>query len=170
MWKLARVVFAQPENFRQIPQKCGQHACHLQLLLIQSLVYFIRRLRRLCGNFFTPEGIRRFVPQMCKIAKDHFMQHWEGRDEIFLGEMTKQFAFEVACFLFISMEAGPTLDGMNTAFTQVHGGLFSILPYQIPGTSFYKAMKGRKHIDQVSDAVIARRRQVIESLLYSLTV
>ncbi|KAG0570905.1 hypothetical protein KC19_6G196400 [Ceratodon purpureus] len=121
-----------------------------------------KRLRRLCGNFFTPEGIRRFVPQMCKIAKDHFMQHWEGRDEIFLGEMTKQFAFEVACFLFISMEAGPTLDGMNTAFTQVHGGLFSILPYQIPGTSFYKAMKGRKHIDQVSDAVIARRRQEIQ--------
>jgi cytochrome P450 len=120
---------------------------------------FPRRLRRLYGNFFNPEGLRRFVPQMCKIAKDHFKQHWEGRDEIRLGVMTKQFAFEVACYLFIGMEACPELDGLCTAFTAFNEGLFSF-PVRLPGTSFYKAMAGRRHIDRVSDTVIARRREV----------
>lgn len=121
-----------------------------------------RLLRRLYGNFFNPEGLRGFVPQMCKIAKDHFKQHWEGKAELRLGDMTKQFAFEVACYLFVSVEAGPVSDGLNKAFTELSAGLFSI-PVRIPGSAFSKAMAGRKHIHQVSDTIIARRRQVTHS-------
>ena len=112
------------------------------------------------GNFFNPEGLRKFVPQMCKIAKYHFKQHWEGQDELELGVMTKKFAFEVACYLFIGIESGPELDGLTKAFTALNNGLFGF-PVEIPGTIFYKAMAGRRYIDNMCDSIMTRRRQVI---------
>lgn len=111
-------------------------------------------------SFFNPESLRSFVPKMSKIAGDHFRKEWDGRDEICLADMTKEYAFAVASYLFVSMEDGDhNMEVLKNAFKELNASSFAF-PINIPGTTFHKGLVARKLIAQMLGNIISQRRKV----------
>lgn len=111
-------------------------------------------------RFFSPESLRSFIPKMSKIAGEHFRKEWDGRDEICLADMTKEYAFAVACYLFLSMEEGDLhMEAMKNAFKQLNAALFAF-PINIPGTTFHKGLVARNLIVHMLGSIISQRRKV----------
>lgn len=88
--------------------------------------------------------------------------------------LVKLYTFKVACQLFMSIEDKNEIERLSREFNLLLKGLIS-LPINLPGTSFYKAMKGttaiRKELLQVVKKrllqVVKKRREALEQKIAS---
>ncbi len=95
--------------------------------------------------------------------RDHFVKFWEGKDEIMVFAIVKQFAFALAADLFFSITEGPQFWSLeHDLFTLSQGiGLPSI---DFPGTSYHNAKVSCDCILSTLDTIICQRCKVNEKL------
>jgi cytochrome P450 len=118
-----------------------------------------KHARRIFTSFFGPDGLQRFVTRMDKMVRAHFVQFWEGKDEIMAFAIIKQFAFALAADLFFSITEGPQFRSLaRDLFTFSQG--IAQPPLDFPGTSYHNAKLSRSRILCTLDTVICQRRKV----------
>jgi cytochrome P450 len=120
-----------------------------------------KHARCIFTSFFGPDGLQRFVPRMDKMVRAHFVQFWEGKDEIMAFAIIKQFAFALAADLFFSITEGPQFRSLARDLFTLSQGIAQP-PLDFPGTSYHNAMLSRSRILCTLDTVICQRRKDME--------
>jgi cytochrome P450 family 26 subfamily A len=118
-----------------------------------------RHARRIFTSFFGPDGLQRFVPRMDKMVRAHFVQFWEGKDEIMAFAIIKQFAFALAADLFFSITEGPQFRSLERDLFTLSQGIAQT-PLDFPGTPYHNAKLSRNRILCTLDTIICQRRKV----------
>lgn len=87
------------------------------------------------------------------------IQHWP-RDETFsFFEAIKSLLLDVGASIFFGLKMGPEAKQVNQAFVAEVDASLAVLRLMIPGTTWYKGIKGRRFLEQFVTDLIPRRRQ-----------
>nr|QOW94467.1 CYP716A179 [Plantago ovata] len=115
------------------------------------------KMRRMLPNFFKPEALQRYVGIMDHIARRHFADSWENKEEVVTFPLTKNFTFWLAIRLFVSIEDPEMVEKFAEPFNLLASGLISI-PIDLPGTPFHKAIKSSNLIRKELRLIIKQRK------------
>ncbi|XP_004228960.1 beta-amyrin 28-monooxygenase-like [Solanum lycopersicum] len=160
-----QVVIWWPASVRKLIGSC----------LITTVGKEAKIMRKMLSTFVSPDAFSRlYIKTMELVAHHHFMNYWQGKEKVKVFPLVKLYTFKVACQLFMSIEDKNEIERLSREFNLLLKGLIS-LPINLPGTSFYKAMKGttaiRKELLQVVKKrllqVVKKRREALEQKIAS---
>ncbi|KAL3682207.1 hypothetical protein R1sor_000229 [Riccia sorocarpa] len=83
-----------------------------------------------------------------------------GKEQLVALEMTNLYSFSAICNLILSLEEGPMMDKILEEFHTWARGL-QCWPINLPGFTYYKALKARGLIGELFDGLMEQRRQEI---------
>lgn len=86
------------------------------------------------------------------------LQELSGKDAIRVVPLMKKITFKVTCTLLFGLPGGKELDQLLEDYTLVLNGAWTI-PYNIPGTSFARALKARARIYKYFSHLIEKKKQ-----------
>ncbi|KAL9150390.1 hypothetical protein ABFS82_12G165300 [Erythranthe guttata] len=115
------------------------------------------KMRKMLPNFFKPEALHRYVGVMDHIARRHFSDGWENRDEVVVFPLAKNYTFWLACRLFVSIEDPSHVEKFAEPFNLLAAGLISI-PVDLPGTPFSKGIKASNYVRKELVKIIKQRK------------
>jgi cytochrome P450 family 26 subfamily A len=95
------------------------------------------------------------------MVRSHFVQFWEGKDEIMAFTTVKQFTFALAADLFFSLIDGPQFQSLRHDIETFAKGIVHP-PINFPGTVYYNAKQSRDRVLHILDTIICQRRKVNE--------
>nr|GMD57807.1 beta-amyrin 28-oxidase-like [Ipomoea batatas] len=109
-----------------------------------------------------PENLRRYVPTMDSMAKEHIAQEWAPSGEVKEREvkvypLSKAYTFALACKLLLSIEGQNEVKKLSDPFVLITSGMLS-LPINFPGTAYNRAMKGGRMVRRQLMEVIKERK------------
>ncbi|KAK4587612.1 hypothetical protein RGQ29_018858 [Quercus rubra] len=116
-----------------------------------------KKMRKMLPNFMKPEALQRYIGIMDTIARRHFEAGWEGKQEVTVFPLAKNYSFWLACRLFLSIEDPKHVAKFADPFTVLASGILSI-PIDLPGTPFNRAIKASKVIKKELRAIIKQRK------------
>ncbi|KAK4587610.1 hypothetical protein RGQ29_018856 [Quercus rubra] len=116
-----------------------------------------KKMRKMLPNFMKPEALKRYIGIMDAIARRHFEAGWEGKQEVTVFPLAKNYSFWLACRLFLSIEDPKHVAKFADPFTVLASGILSI-PIDLPGTPFNRAIKASKVIKKELRAIIKQRK------------
>jgi hypothetical protein len=96
---------------------------------------------------------------MDKTVRAHFVEFWEGKDEIMAFAIIKQSTFALAADLFFSITDGPQFRSLAHDLFTLSQGIVQP-PLDFPGTSYHNAKLSRNRILCTLDTIICQRRKV----------
>ncbi|KAL3685960.1 hypothetical protein R1sor_003982 [Riccia sorocarpa] len=121
-------------------------------------------LRRYFSRFFDHASIGRYLEGVNRNAVQHFARHWgnneESEFELVPFDVTSLYTFSDICNLLMSLDEGPQLASFLKDFMQWQNGLLS-LPINLPGFTYYKALKARKRILQILEEYVKQRKREV---------
>jgi len=86
------------------------------------------------------------------------LKKWESEDDLHFYPAIKDLTLNTAASVFLGMPLGPEADKLNTAFMDSVLAAVAVVRYPIPGTKFYRGVKGRKFIvDYLREQLPLRR-------------
>ncbi|KAL8488234.1 hypothetical protein ACS0TY_024039 [Phlomoides rotata] len=115
------------------------------------------KMRKMLPNFFKPEALHRYVGIMDHIARRHFADGWENKQDVVVFPLTKNYTFWLACRLFVSVEDPGHVERLAGPFNDLASGLISI-PIDLPGTPFNRAIKCSNFIRKELISIIRQRK------------
>jgi cytochrome P450 family 26 subfamily A len=98
---------------------------------------------------------------MEKMVRNHFVKFWEGKDEIMVFAIIKQFTFALAADLFFSIPEGPQFWSLEHDLFTLSQGI-GLPPIDFPGTSCHNAKLSCDRILSTLDTIICQRCKVNE--------
>ncbi|XP_030931835.1 beta-amyrin 28-monooxygenase-like [Quercus robur] len=116
-----------------------------------------KKMRKMLPNFMKPEALQRYIGIMDTIARRHFEAGWEGKQEVTVFPLAKNYTFWLACRLFLSIEDPKHVAKFADPFTVLASGILTI-PIDLPGTPFNRAIKASKVIKKELRAIIKQRK------------
>ncbi|XP_030969514.1 beta-amyrin 28-monooxygenase-like [Quercus lobata] len=116
-----------------------------------------KKMRKMLPNFMKPEALQRYIGIMDTIARRHFEAGWEGKQEVTVFPLAKNYTFWLACRLFLSIEDPKHVAKFADPFTVLASGILSI-PIDLPGTPFNRAIKASNLIRKELRAIIKQRK------------
>ncbi|KAK9676525.1 hypothetical protein RND81_11G082800 [Saponaria officinalis] len=120
-----------------------------------------RSLRAILAPCLAGTGLEALVPKISKVVKAHLVKHCGNQEQIItLYKLAKFLTFTITCECLLEMEAN---EGLFECFERVLEGVFSP-PLDVPGTSFWRAMKARKEIESVLAGVVRKKREEMEGV------
>ncbi|KAM7515199.1 hypothetical protein LguiA_004782 [Lonicera macranthoides] len=137
-------------------------------LLIPSFVESSQKeesaiLRSFLHDILKPEALKRYIPLMDSMARDHLEAEWLPNDEVKVYPLMKKYTFDLACKLFMSIDDPEHVNRLATHFTLITSGIFSV-PIDLPGTAYNGAIKGGKLLcDQLMKIIVARKKEMMEN-------
>ncbi|KAI3757511.1 hypothetical protein L6452_05051 [Arctium lappa] len=115
-----------------------------------------KRLRRLIAEPLSIDGLKKYFHFINTLAVETFDQ-WPGQKVLVLEEAST-FTLKVIGNMIMSLEpTGEEQEKFRDNF-KIISSSFASLPFNIPGTAFYRGMKARDRMFEMLDAIIARRR------------
>lgn len=115
------------------------------------------KIRKLLPNFIKPEALQRYVPIMDVITQRHFAEKWDGKKEVVTYELTRNFAFWLACKIFVSIDDPEKVRYLSAPFESIVTGIISI-PIDLPGTPFRRGINAANFIRQNLLAIVNQRK------------
>jgi cytochrome P450 family 26 subfamily A len=115
------------------------------------------KLRKMLPNFLKAEALQRYVSVIDHIARRHFADGWENKQEVVVFPLAKNYTFWLACRLFVSIEDPSEVDKLSGPFSRLACGLISI-PIDLPGTPFNKGIKASNIIRKELVSIIKQRK------------
>lgn len=115
------------------------------------------RKRAVLSKAFTPTAIGMYAPVIEKITRET-LSSWATKGEFQLNDEAKPFAFRMATSILLGLDLS---DEQATAFTDLFGVWlrgFMGLPFDLPFTTFGRAMQARRQLLAMVEEVILRRR------------
>ncbi|KAK6932374.1 Cytochrome P450 [Dillenia turbinata] len=115
------------------------------------------QLRGVLYEFLKIEPLRKYIPVIDYMAKQHLKEKWCNKGQVLAFEELKNFTFEVVCRLFLSVEKPETVATLLKHFNCIIEGFFA-LPIDLPGTTLNRAIKASKTLQTWFSAIIKQRR------------
>ncbi|KAL9236360.1 hypothetical protein vseg_011040 [Gypsophila vaccaria] len=114
-------------------------------------------------NFLTKtEWLKRYVPLMDDCTRRHIASGaWGPSERLEAYTIAKHYTFNVACRVFMSIEAQDdpdTVASLFNPFNELLTGILSI-PIDLPGTKFNRAIKASAKIRKIIGDIIKKRRE-----------
>lgn len=118
-------------------------------------------LRRVIGSFTEPNALRRYVGMMDANAKRHLRKYWDGNDAVKVHDLSRKFIFALCCELMYNIHDTRTADELENLAHCIMTEFF-IIPVNIPGTKFGRAVRAGREFHQRFRNMIKQRRLEIE--------
>ncbi|GAB4824434.1 hypothetical protein Ancab_007319 [Ancistrocladus abbreviatus] len=115
------------------------------------------RLKKLVQASFLPSAISGSVSEIEQIVLN-FLPTWEKSSTINTLQEMKRYAFDVAMISAFGGKREMEIEGIKDLYRCLEKG-YNSMPLNLPGTSFHKAMKARKLLNETLKKVIAKRRE-----------
>ncbi|KAE9602890.1 hypothetical protein Lal_00049718 [Lupinus albus] len=92
-------------------------------------------------GFLKPEGLVKYMGNKIEsIIDQHFMTHWEGKTELKVYPLVKNFSLTLAYHFYLGIDEPNHITKFYSKFDSLYYGIYSV-PLQFPGTTFDRAMK-----------------------------
>ncbi|XP_068668471.1 abscisic acid 8'-hydroxylase 2-like [Aristolochia californica] len=114
------------------------------------------KLKKLVQASFLPYAIRSLVSEI-ELLVLKFLPVWEKKTTINTLHEMKRFAFAVAMLAVFGPDHNLETEGIKKLYFRVEEG-YNSMPFNIPGTSYHKALKARKHLHEILINMIEKRR------------
>ncbi|KAF7151386.1 hypothetical protein RHSIM_Rhsim02G0210700 [Rhododendron simsii] len=108
-------------------------------------------------GFLKPEALVNYVAGMDSIIQKQLKTHLEGKAEVKIYPISRSITLAIACRFFLGIENPERVVKLLGPFDKVSYGMHS-LPFNIPGTTFYYAIKAAKVIRKELVDVIAEKK------------
>ncbi|CAI9259198.1 unnamed protein product [Lactuca saligna] len=115
-----------------------------------------KRLRRLIAEPLSIDGLKKYFQFINDLAIEMFDQ-WDGQKVLVLEEAST-FTLKVIGNMIMSLEPEGEEQEKFRDYFKIISSSFASLPFNIPGTAFYRGMKARDGMFEMLDTIIARRR------------
>lgn len=119
--------------------------------------FLFKYLKNMVLNLFGPEGLKRMISDVEQKACTT-LQEWSSKETIELKDATKQMIFELTAKKLLSCDSAETLKSLMDNYVEFIDGLISF-PINIPGTSYYKCMQGRRRVMKMLKDLLQERRE-----------
>ncbi|CAH9075591.1 unnamed protein product [Cuscuta epithymum] len=116
------------------------------------------KMKKLLPSFLKPEALQRYVGIMDDLARRHFADGWEDRDQVHAFPLAKRFTFSLACRIFIGLEDPAHVAQFAEPFDVIPPGIFSV-PIDLPWTPFRRAINASELIRRELLAAIIKQRK-----------
>ncbi|KAL5787451.1 hypothetical protein ACOSP7_004400 [Xanthoceras sorbifolium] len=120
-----------------------------------------KQTRKLLPNFLKPEALIRYISAMDSIAQEHFESEWEGKQQVTVLPLVKNYTLRVACQVLLSVEDPQRVARFADHFNSLTAGIIS-LPIDFPGTPFNKAIRASMELRKELLALIKQRKIDLE--------
>ncbi|KAK9267417.1 hypothetical protein L1049_009843 [Liquidambar formosana] len=111
--------------------------------------------------FLKPEALMRYLGTMDSIAQQHLQANWVGKNEVKVFPLSKKFTLTLACRFFLGIDNPDRIAKLVGNFDDITMGLHSI-PFNFPGTLFYRANKAAAAIRKELQLVIKEKKAAME--------
>ncbi|XP_076900559.1 abscisic acid 8'-hydroxylase 3-like [Bidens hawaiensis] len=115
-----------------------------------------KRLRRLIAEPLSIDGLKKYFHFINELAVQMF-DEWPARKVLVLEEAST-FTLKVIGNMIMSLEPTGEEQEKFRDYFKIISSSFASLPFNIPGTAFYRGMKARDGMFEMLDRIIARRR------------
>nr|BAX04009.1 cytochrome P450 716D58 [Platycodon grandiflorus] len=95
------------------------------------------------------------------VTRHHLHSHWHGKKEVNVFQTIKLHTFELACRLFMSLEDPHQIEKLASLFNILLKGMIQI-PFNFPGTRFYRAMRAVTCIRKQILIIVKQRRLALD--------
>ncbi|KAF3624384.1 hypothetical protein T459_19556 [Capsicum annuum] len=130
--------------------------------LVTSVGEEAKIMRKMLSSFISPDAFSRlYIKAMEVVGHHHFENYWQGKEKVKVFPLVKLYTFKVACQLFMSLEDNNEIERLSAEFNIFLKGLISI-PLNLPGTAFYKAMRGTTAIRKELLQFVRKRKEALE--------
>ncbi|KAJ8759710.1 hypothetical protein K2173_009811 [Erythroxylum novogranatense] len=135
----------------------------IKALLLPDDLSDALRVRGILTEFLKPEALRHHITIMDSMAKEHLEIDWCPNNQIKAYPNIRKFTFALGLRLLTSQTDTNYVARLYYNFALLNGGIFSV-PINFPGTSYYRAVKGRKFIlEELSVLVRLRKAELLEN-------
>ncbi|KAK1283169.1 hypothetical protein QJS10_CPB21g01606 [Acorus calamus] len=119
-------------------------------------------MRRAMLSFLGPEMLRKYIGEMDLLVIQQLSLELEGKETVKAVMLLKRLAFRVTCTLLFAIPPGSEQDLLLEDFTLALRGVVT-LPFNLPMTTFRRAIRARERIcNRLSDLIRKRRKEVKE--------
>ncbi|XP_054792798.1 beta-amyrin 28-monooxygenase-like [Prosopis cineraria] len=119
----------------------------------QSEIHLVR-----APVFITQEALVAYASVMDGMTKHHFETHWFGKSQVEVFSLLELLTVGIATRLFMGLQDLDCVAKMAKWFGHIAQGLH-VLPYEIPGTTFGRAMKGKRAVMNEIMKLINEKRE-----------
>ncbi|KAL3678657.1 hypothetical protein R1sor_021613 [Riccia sorocarpa] len=119
-----------------------------------------KRARRLLARFFDHSAMSRYLHAVNRNAIRHFNDHWQGKEELVVLDMTNKFTFSTICNLLLTVGEGPMMDKFLEECDHWAKSA-STMPINLPGFQYHRGLKARNTILEMLDGLLQQRRKEI---------
>jgi cytochrome P450 len=114
--------------------------------------------RKIMHEAFTRPALRDYLERMNPMI-ERGLAVWGERGEPFLAfRGYKVLTLDIAASIFLGVELGPETTRMNHVFEDLVAASMSFLRLRVPGTEFYRGLKGREFMVDYFSRMIPERR------------
>ncbi|MED6119319.1 hypothetical protein PIB30_010830 [Stylosanthes scabra] len=108
-------------------------------------------------GFLKPEGLVRYMGcNIESIMHQHFMENWEGKTELKVYPLVKNFALSLAFQFYLGIDDPLHVAKFASKFDDLYSGIYAV-PANIPGTTFHRAMKAANEIREEIQLLIKKK-------------
>ncbi|XVF15803.1 hypothetical protein REPUB_Repub09cG0187800 [Reevesia pubescens] len=129
------------------------------------------RIRRLLSDPFSMSSLSKFVGKFDKILSERLDKQEKSGESFKVIDFSLKITFDAIVNMLMSVTENPLLEQIEKDCTDVSNSMLSI-PLMIPGTRYYKGMKGREKLNVTFGNMIAKRRsgeEYFDDFLQSMT-
>lgn len=118
-----------------------------------------RHHRKIMQVAFKKPAIESYIERMGPAIKEGIDQ-WPINKKFQFFKAIKQMTLDLACDIFLDMPMGSSAEvkKINKAFINTLAATIAISRRQIPGTTWYRGIKGRKYLEGVVSAMVPSKR------------
>ena len=122
--------------------------------------------RRIMQQAFKKPALASYLDRMnAHIGNE--IQHWPTGTEIKFLDHIKTLLLDVGAQIFFGLEMGPESDKVNQSFIDATEASLAVLRVEIPGTLWYRGMKGRRYLENFVTDLIPEKRNSDQSDFFS---
>ncbi|KAL1533784.1 beta-amyrin 28-monooxygenase [Salvia divinorum] len=120
---------------------------------------FMRILHR---DVFSPETLKKYVPVMDALAREHMERDWKPNSVVKVLPVSKKYTFELACRIFLCEVDPVRVRKLLEPFAVATKGMFSV-PVDLPGTAYRRAIRAGEVVrEELMRMVDERKKEMNE--------
>ncbi|MCD7470945.1 hypothetical protein HAX54_011188 [Datura stramonium] len=119
-----------------------------------------KRAQNVISYFLKSQNVERLISTMDSMSHIHLENHWKGNNnnnEVIVYDLVKLFTFSLSVRAFIGIDESDKILNLYEKFKIFTRGLLAV-DINLPGTTFYKAMKAGNELRKEMKVIIEERR------------
>ncbi|KAI3803696.1 hypothetical protein L1987_31856 [Smallanthus sonchifolius] len=150
------VLVTQAHLFKPTYPKCKENLIGPSALFFHTGSYHAR-MRKIVQSSFSPEAIRKLVPDIEKIALSS-LDSWANGQVINTFHEMKKFAFEVGILSIFGQLNKTYTDKLKENYSILEKG-YNCFPTKLPGTAYHKSLMARRRLNQILGEIVKERKE-----------